>query len=71
VKTLDLDIEDGFVRELSRCLRLEDGEDPLELLPELQELIYTGVSDADDAFSPFIDSRQNAGRPVTLTEWSP
>jgi len=67
VKTLRID--DGLVRELSRCLRLEDGEHPLELLPELQELTYTGSSDADDAFTPFIDVRRNAGRPVTLVEW--
>jgi hypothetical protein len=38
VKTLR--VEDGLVEELSRCLRLEDGELPLELLPELQELTY-------------------------------
>jgi hypothetical protein len=64
VKTLR--IEDGLVRELSRCLRLEDGEHPLELLPELQELTYSGSDNANDAFTSFIDARQNAGRPVTL-----
>jgi hypothetical protein len=61
-----LRIEDGLVRELSRCLRLEDGEQPLEPLPELQELTYSGSDDAKDAFTPFIDARQNAGHPVTL-----
>jgi len=66
VKTLA--IEDGLVGELSRCLRLEDGEDSLELLPELQVLTYSGGSDAEDAFTPFIDARQNAGCPVTRTE---
>jgi hypothetical protein len=64
VKTLD--IKDGLVGELSRCLRLEDGEHPLELLPELQDFTYPAGSDADDAFTPFIVARQNAGRPVTL-----
>ena len=64
VKTLR--IEDGLVRELSRCLRLEDGEDPLDLLPELQELTYSGSGNTDDAFTPFIDARQNADRPVIL-----
>ena len=64
VKTLR--IEDGLVGELSRCLRLEDGEHPLELLPELQYLTYSGSGNANDAFTPFIDARQNAGRPVTL-----
>ncbi|KAF8502388.1 hypothetical protein F5888DRAFT_1671564 [Russula emetica] len=64
VKTLQ--IKDGLVRELSRCLPLEDGERPLELLPELQELTYPGSGNANDAFTSFIDARQNAGRPVTL-----
>ena len=66
VKTLL--IEDGLVEELSRCLRLEDGENPLELLPELQELRCTRSDDADDTFTSFINARQNAGRPITLIE---
>jgi len=69
VKTLR--VEDGLVEELSRCLRLEDGELPLELLPELQLLTYSGSSDAGDAFTSFIDARQNAGRPVTLAQYGP
>jgi hypothetical protein len=56
----------GSSGELSRCLRLDDGEHPLELLPELQDLTYSGSGNASDAFTPFIDVRQNAGRPVTL-----
>jgi hypothetical protein len=64
VKTLR--VHRGLVRELSRCLRLEDGEHPLELLPELQELTYSGSGNANDAFTSFVDARQNAGRPVTL-----
>jgi hypothetical protein len=64
VKTLR--IEDGLVRELSRCLPLEDGEHSLEVLPELQELTYSGSGNANDAFTSFIDARQNAGHPVTL-----
>jgi hypothetical protein len=64
VKTLWID--DGLVSELSRCLPLEDGEHLLELLPELRELTYSGSSDANNAFTSFIDTRQNAGRPVTL-----
>ncbi|KAI0267964.1 hypothetical protein BGY98DRAFT_1141079 [Russula aff. rugulosa BPL654] len=56
VKTLR--IEDVLVDELSRCLdwRMES----LELLPELQELTYIGSRDTGDAFTPFIDTRQNA-----------
>ena len=61
-------VEDGLVGQLSRCLRLEDGESPLELVPELQELTYHGRRDT--AFTSFIDSRRNAGRPVTLLHHS-
>jgi len=64
VKTLR--VEDGLVDELSRCLRLEDGELPLELLPELQELTYLGSRDAGDGLTSFLDARQSAGRPVVL-----
>jgi hypothetical protein len=64
VKTLR--VEDGLVEELSHCLQLEDGELPLELLPELQELTYFGSRDTGDAFTSFINARRNAGRPLTL-----
>ena len=64
VKTLL--IESGLVEELSRCLQSEDGEPPLELLPELQELTYVGSGDTGGGFTSFINARQNAGRPVTL-----
>ena len=64
MKTLRFD--DGLVEGLSRCLRLDDGELPLELLPELQELRYSGNGDTGDAFTPFIHACQNAGRTVNL-----
>ena len=64
VKTLR--IGDGLVEELSRCLQLEDGENPLELLPELQELRYSGSGDIGGAFTSFISARLTAGRPVNL-----
>ena len=64
VKTLRVD--DGLVEELSRTLLLDDGELPPELLPELQELTYSGSGDTSDAFTSFIDARQSAGRPVAL-----
>jgi hypothetical protein len=64
VKTLNVD--DGLVKEVSRCLRLDDGELLLVLLPELQELTYPRSCDTD-IFTSFIDARRNAGRPVTLT----
>ena len=58
-----LHVQDGLVNQLSRSLRLEDRELPQELLPELQALTYSGHR---NAFTPFIDARQNAGCPVTL-----
>ena len=58
-----LRVGDGLVRELSRCLQLDDGERRLELLPEIQELTYSA---SDDAFTSFTDARQNADRPVTV-----
>ena len=65
VRTLFID--DGLVKELVRCLQSEDGEDPSELLlPELQEVIYSGSGDTDDAFTSFINVRQSSGHPVTL-----
>jgi hypothetical protein len=65
VKTLYVD--DWLIGDLSRCLRLDGGEDPLELLPKLQELTYSGHRHAgdSDAFALFTDARQNAGRPLT------
>ena len=59
-------IGDGLVKQLSRCLELEDVELPLELLPELQELTYSGSGNIGGAFTSFINARDNAGRPVTL-----
>ena len=64
VKTLR--IQNGLVKDLSHCLELEDGELPLELLPELRELEYFGSGDPGDAFTSFIETRRNAGRPITL-----
>jgi hypothetical protein len=64
VKTLSVD--SWLVEEVARCLELDDGEHPLEVLPELQELKYTGGDDIGDVLTPFIDARQNAGRPVAL-----
>ena len=65
VKTLH--IATGLVEELSRYLQLEARDLPSELLPEPQELTYFRNSNAGDVFTLFIDARQNAGRPVTLT----
>ena len=64
VKTLRMN--DGLVEELSLCLQSEDGEHALELLPELQELRYSGSGNTGGAFNSFINARQNAGRPINV-----
>ena len=64
VKTLR--IQNGLVKDLSRCLGSEDGELPFGLLPELYELEYYESGNTGDVFSSFIDARRNAGRPVIL-----
>ena len=53
----------------SRCLQSDDGELPPRLLPELQELTYSGSGDIGDAlaFALLIDSRQSAG-PIALIQ---
>ena len=69
MKTLQID--NGLVEDLSRCLKSEDGGLSLELLPELQRLTYADSESRGtrDAFASFIDARRNAGRPVTLARW--
>jgi hypothetical protein len=64
VKTLH--VYDELDDEIARCLRLEDGELPLDLLSELNELKYYRNSDTDNEFASFINARQNAGRPITV-----
>jgi hypothetical protein len=65
VKTLRID--NVFIEAVSRCLQFDDGGLRLELLPELQELTCSGSDKIGDGFTSFIDARQNAGRPITLT----
>jgi hypothetical protein len=66
VKTLFVANSVTVVENLCRSLQLGDGESPDDLLPELKELAYSPRSNNADAFSGFIDARQNAGHPVTL-----
>ena len=65
VKTLRID--HGLVGEISRILRPDGEELPLELLPELQELTITLSDDVRDTLTSFIDARQNTGHTVTLS----
>ena len=43
---------------------------PLGLLPELQELTYSGSDATGGTFTSFVNTRQDAGRPVTLAPLS-
>jgi hypothetical protein len=63
VKTLC--VHNGLVRDLSRCLQ-SDGEPPLELLPELTELVCPVGSVNDQIFSAFVHEREVAGQPVPV-----
>ena len=68
VKTLN--VHDHLAKEVSRSLELDDREHILELLPELQELTYSGSDDPSDVFTSFVDARQEAGLLVTLSPLS-
>ena len=62
-----LHVQNNLIAKVSRSLQLDDGAPPLELLPNLEELGYSAGGDNDDAFIPFINERQKAGCPITLT----
>ncbi|KAI0289077.1 hypothetical protein BC826DRAFT_1107279 [Russula brevipes] len=66
VKTLH--VASALVLSVSRSLQFDGGEPSStpELLPELKELSYSSTIDASDSFAPFINARQDSGRPVTL-----
>jgi hypothetical protein len=61
-------VDHGLVGAISRSLQSDDGEFRTELLPDLNELSYSASGD-DEAFTAFVDARQNAGHPVTLTRF--
>ncbi len=64
VKTLCMDKE--LVGQLSRSLQPSEGELPAELFPELQELSCSTFGFSLDPFSPFLNTCQKAGRPITV-----
>ena len=66
VKTLRVATDD-LVMPVSDCLRPDDEESPMELLPELKELEYFASNNAGDVFTSFIDAREKAGHPINLT----
>jgi hypothetical protein len=61
-----LHVEKELVGGLSHSLRSRDGEMPLEVLPNLLELQYSGGIDLGDVLYPFITERQAAGHPVLV-----
>jgi len=60
-----LHVAGGLIKDLARSLQSENEEPPLELLPELDGLVYYKEGDPTDAFTSFINTRQIAGRSVT------
>jgi hypothetical protein len=61
-----LNVQNKLIGKLSRSLQFEDGELPQDLLPNLKELGYSPGLDARNSFTPFINERWIAGRPVSL-----
>jgi len=62
-----LHVHNEFVGQLAPSLQTDNEEPPLDLLPNLKEVGYSGGDDAGDAFTPFIEERRVAGHPVNLT----
>ena len=60
-------MHNGLVGEVSHSLRL-NGEPPLELLPELNELICPQGSCDDRTFAAFIHEHELASQPINLIE---
>jgi hypothetical protein len=66
VKTLHVKKE--LIGGVSQSLRSKDGEQPLELLPNLKHIGYSGCLDSHvHLFMPFINERQAAGHPVNVS----
>jgi hypothetical protein len=59
-------VQDDLVEKIFRSLSSDDGEPPLKLLPNLEEVGYSGGSDIRDAFTRFLNERQVAGHPISL-----
>jgi len=61
-----LRVSGGRVEELAHALQPDDGETPIELLPELRVLSYSMGSYVGESCRSFLAVRRKAGRPVTL-----
>jgi hypothetical protein len=62
----NLEVAHELVGDISGLLESDNGEPPMGLLPELKELRYPAKHGTRNAFSAFINARQNVGRPVAL-----
>jgi hypothetical protein len=62
--------DDDLVDKSFRSLPSDDGEPPLEILPNLEEVGYSGGTDAQDVLTAFVHERQAAGRPVNMVNLS-
>jgi hypothetical protein len=64
-------VQDELVHNILHPLLSDDGEPPLELLPNLEEVGYDSVGlDGRDALNAFVNARRVAGHPVSLREIS-
>ena len=61
-----LRLGDEFIGPISRLLQVDGGGPAVELLPELKVLEYPASPSAENLFNGFIDTRTNAGLPVTI-----
>lgn len=61
-----LHIAGDLIQAFSCSLESEDGESPMELLPELKVLSYSGSCNGGDAFNRSIASQKNTGHPIAL-----
>jgi F-box-like len=64
VKTIH--VQDDLANKIFHSLPSDDGEPPLEVLPNLEEIGYSGGGDTRDAFTRFLNERQASGHPVSL-----
>jgi hypothetical protein len=64
--TRTIHVDDSLISRIFRSLPSDDGEPPLELLPNLEAVGYSGGGDAQDAFTRFLNERQVSGHPVSL-----
>jgi hypothetical protein len=62
---LEGDEVNQLAAELSHSLQVNDGESPMELLPDLKNLIYSRRV-SRRPFKAFINARKRAGHPITL-----